>query len=100
MLRRERYAVSEAASVAAAIGRLKAEPHDLVLTDLMMEPLDGLDLLVLLHRYQPGCAVVVMTAFATPEGRAEAARLGAADFLEKPLEPERLLPRVRQLVGG
>ena len=100
MLRRERYQVSEAASVAAAVGRLKLERHHLVITDLLMEPLDGLDLLVLMQRYQPACPVVVMTAFATPENRLEALRLGAVDFVEKPLQPDRLLPRIRHLVGG
>ena len=98
MLRRERYQVSEAGSVAAAIGRLKQEPHHLVITDLLMEPLDGLDLLVLLRRYQPECPVVVMTAFATAENRSEAIRLGAVEFVDKPLQPDRLLPRIRQLL--
>jgi DNA-binding NtrC family response regulator len=98
MLRRERYQVSEAVSVAAAIARLKQERHHLVITDLLMEPLDGLDLLVLLRRYQPGCPVVVMTAFATAENRSEAIRLGAVEFVDKPLQPDRLLPRIRQLL--
>ena len=100
LLRREHYQVNEAASVAAAVGLLKLERHHLVITDLMMEPLDGLDLLVLIRRYQPACPVVVMTAFATPESHREALRLGAVDFVEKPLQPDRLLPRIRYLVNG
>lgn len=100
MLRRERYDVSEAASVAAAVGRLKQERHHLVITDLRMEPLDGLDLLVLLRRYQPECPVVVMTAFATAENRSEAMRLGAMEFVEKPLRADHLLPRIRRLLDG
>jgi DNA-binding NtrC family response regulator len=100
MLRRERYQVSEAASVAAAVGRVKQERHHLVITDLLMEPLDGLDLLLLLRRYQPECPVVVMTAFATPENRADAIRLGAVEFVDKPLQPDRLLPRIHQILYG
>lgn len=100
MLRREHYQVSEAGSVAAAVSRLKQERHHLVITDLMMEPLDGLDLLVLIRRYQPDCPVVVMTAFASPEKRLEAIRLGALEFVEKPLQPDHLLPRIRRLLNG
>lgn len=98
MLRRERYQVSEAGSVAAAVGRLKQERHHLVITDLLMEPLDGLDLLLLLRRYQPECPVVVMTAIATPENRSDAIRLGAVEFVDKPLQPDRLLSRIRQIL--
>jgi DNA-binding NtrC family response regulator len=98
MLRRERYEVTESASVAEAMGRLKEEGYEVVIADLMMEPLDGLDLLALIPRYRPSCSVIIMTAFGTPESRSEAAALGAVDFIEKPLEALHLLDRVRELV--
>jgi DNA-binding NtrC family response regulator len=99
MLRREHYQVTETGSVAEAIGRLKGEGYDLVISDLMMEPLNGLDLLTLIHRYRTECPVIIMTAFGTPEARSEAAALGAVDFLEKPLQAPHLLDRVRELVA-
>lgn len=99
MLRREQYQVTESGSVAEAVGRLKAEGYDLVIADLMMEPLSGLDLLALLRRYRATCPVIIMTAFGTPEARAEAADLGAVDFLEKPLQAPQLLGLVRQLTS-
>jgi DNA-binding NtrC family response regulator len=99
ILRREDYRVTESASVAEAIGHLKGEDYDLVIADLKMEPLDGLDLLALIQRYRARCPVVIMTAFGTPEVRSEATALGAADFLEKPLEVPHLLGRVRALVA-
>jgi DNA-binding response OmpR family regulator len=98
MLRREQYQVTEAASVAEAVSRLKEDGYDLVIADLMMEPLDGLDLLTLIQRYGTTCPVIIMTAFGTPEARSEAAALGAVDFIEKPLEALHLLGRVRSLV--
>lgn len=99
MLRRERYQVGEALSVADAVAQLKRETFDLVIADLMMNPLNGLDLLTLARRYHPRCPVIIMTAYGTPESRSEALQLGALDFLEKPLEATRLLPRIRQLLA-
>ena len=99
MLRREQYQVTETASVAEAVGHLKGEGYDLVIADLMMEPLNGLDLLTLVQRYHTTCPVIIMTAFGTPEARSEAAALGAVDFFEKPLQAPELLDRVRALVA-
>jgi DNA-binding response OmpR family regulator len=99
MLRRERYQVTETGSVAEAVGHLKGEGYDLVIADLMMEPLNGLDLLALIRRYRTTCPVIIMTAFGTPEARLEAVELGAVDFLEKPLQAPHLLDRVRELVN-
>ena len=99
MLRREQYQVTETGSVAEAVGRLKEEAYDLIIADLMMEPLNGLDLLALIQRHGTACPVIIMTAFGTPEARSEAAALGAVDFFEKPLQAPHLLDRIRQLVA-
>lgn len=99
MLRREHYQVTETGSVAEAVGRLKGEGYDLVIADLMMEPLNGLDLLALVRRHAR-CPVIIMTAYGTPEARSEATALGAVDFLEKPLATPHLLERVRQLTSA
>ena len=99
ILRREGYDVAESGSVAEALGCLKGEEYDLVIADLMMQPLDGLDLLALVRRYRSACPVIIMTAYGTPEARSEASALGAVDFIEKPIEAQRLLGRVRTLVA-
>lgn len=99
MLRREGYDVTETATVADAIGQLKGQAYDVVIADLMMQPLDGLDLLSLAREYRPGCPVIIITAFGTPEARSEAARRGAVAFMEKPLVVSELQERVRVLVG-
>ncbi len=98
MLRREGYEVTETASVAEAVGRLKTGTYGLVIADLMMEPLSGLDLLTLVKEHRPRCPVIIVTAFGGPETRQEALRRGAVDFLEKPLQAPELLQRVRELV--
>jgi len=98
MLRREGYQVAEASSVAEAVGHLKGERYDLIITDLKMEPLNGLDLLPLVGKYNPDCPVIIITAFGSPETRSEALRLGAVDFLDKSLETAGLLLRVREIL--
>jgi DNA-binding response OmpR family regulator len=98
MLRREDYQVMEASSVSEAVGLLAADPCSLVISDLMMEPLNGLDLLVLARRRHVSCPIIIMTAFGTPLARTEALQLGAADFLEKPLHGPNLLLRIRELL--
>jgi DNA-binding NtrC family response regulator len=98
LLRRERHQVTETETVADAVGRLRGEPHDLVIADLRMEPLNGFDLLNLVRADDPMCPVIIMTAFGTPEARSQAMRLGAADFLDKPLRTPAFLERVREIV--
>jgi two-component system, NtrC family, response regulator AtoC len=98
VLRRDGYEVTEASSVADAIGQIKAEDHSLVIADLMMEPLNGLDLLSLMRQYRPGCPVIIITAFGSPEARTEAFSLGAVAFIEKPVELSDLLARIRQVL--
>jgi two-component system response regulator FlrC len=65
-----------------------------------MQPLSGIDLLALARARQPDCPVILITAFGSPEVRAEAYRLGAAAFLEKPLEATKFVRQVHRLVTG
>ncbi|MFQ5960794.1 MAG: response regulator [Candidatus Methylomirabilales bacterium] len=98
MLRREGYHVAEAGSVAEALRYLRGERYDLIIADLKMEPLNGIDLLTLARKYHPECPVIIITAFGSPETRSEALRLGAADFLDKPLQATNLFLRIREII--
>jgi DNA-binding response OmpR family regulator len=98
MLRREGFDVTEAASVADAVGRLKGEAYNLVIADLRMDPLNGLDLLMLARRHRPQCPVIIVTAYGSAEARTEALDSGAVDFLEKPLQAGVLQARIHQLL--
>jgi DNA-binding NtrC family response regulator len=98
LLRRAQYHVFEASSVAEAIDRTEAEDPRLIVADLRMETLTGLDLLAWVRARYPEIQVVIVTAYGSPENRAEAERLGAAGFLEKPLRPLDFLTRVRALL--
>ena len=109
-LEREGHAVTGLTGGAEAGAALAREEFDLVLTDLVMEPIDGLALLREAQRLQPRCRIILMTAFASVETAIEAMRQGAYDYLTKPfklpqlsvvvrraLEDQRLRDEVRQL---
>jgi DNA-binding NtrC family response regulator len=64
---------------------------DLVITDLRMPLLTGMTVVNAIHEVFPSLPVIVLTAFGSPDVKAECLRLGAAAFLEKPLDTPRLL---------
>jgi len=77
---------------------LKERRADVIITDWMMEPLNGLDLLPLARKYQPDCPIIIVTAFGSSEARSEALQMGAADFFDKPVEASALLRRIVEVL--
>lgn len=84
------YAVKTAASGCDALDACRAEPFDLMLTDLKMPDMDGLEVIQAMADEFPEVRIVVITGYPTPESAETAAKLGIFDYLEKPLSPERL----------
>ena len=79
--------------------RLKGHPFDIVITDLRMPGIDGLELLRRAKVIRPQCEVVLMTAHASVETAREALKRGAVDYITKPFEIEKeLLPVVREVL--
>jgi two-component system response regulator HydG len=95
-LRTAGYAVRTAADGEEALKRLAEAPAQLVLTDLLMPGMDGIQLLREVKSLAPGSEVLLMTAHATIERAVEAMRLGAHDFVEKPFVREHLLLAVER----
>jgi DNA-binding NtrC family response regulator len=89
------YEVAASASGGDAVRLLGERQFDLVLTDLKLPDLSGLAVLAASRQAQPRVPVVVLTGFGTVGAAVEAMKLGAYDFLEKPLE----LPDLAKLVG-
>ena len=92
ILSEEGYAVSAAANAAEAREHYASDAPDLVLLDIWMPDVDGITLLGEWSRDgAPPCPVVVMSGHGTVETAVEATRLGAYDFLEKPLSIAKLV---------
>ncbi|MEZ4380984.1 MAG: protein kinase [Nannocystaceae bacterium] len=71
---------------------------DVVLTDVQMPRLDGVALMDELHRRLPDVPVIVMTAFGSIEHAVETLRLGAADYLQKPIDLDRVVSAIRRVI--
>ena len=82
------YLVDTVANGREALERLKAHPYDLVLTDMMMPEMGGLELVQYLRLHHPETLVVVFTGFASYQDAVAAVKLGAFDYLTKPVQPE------------
>ncbi len=91
LLKEEGYAVETAADGFKALGKLPDFNPDLVLTDLKMPGMDGLELLRRMHELREDLVVVVMTAFGAVETAVTAMRNGAADYLTKPINMSELV---------
>src|SRR5439155_9113104 len=73
-----------------ALEELAAEPADVVVSDVKMPDMDGIEMLRAVRETQPDLGVVLMTAFASVETAREAFKLGADDFIQKPFDVEEL----------
>ncbi len=90
------YDVATAASGEEALARLRERPPALVVSDLMMPGMDGIELLREARSLAPPPEVLLITAHASVERAVEAMRLGAFDFVEKPIQRDRLLLLVQR----
>lgn len=98
ILRRVGYAVNEAGDAHEAILVLTGSHFDLIFLDLQMPDRDGLDLLPEITRLTPDTPVLILTANGSVEKAIEALRLGARDYLLKPIEPGQIITRVDDIL--
>ncbi len=84
------YAVEEAEDGAAAVEQVRARAFDAVLTDVRMARLDGIAALREIREWNPSIPVLIMTAWSSVQNAVDALRLGAYDYLTKPLELDEL----------
>lgn len=82
-----------------ALGLYKSVTADLVITDLVLEEMDGMSLLEELKKYDPAARVVITTDNADKNMITRAFRMGVLDVLEKPLDPEFLISKIRDLLA-
>jgi len=87
-------AVETADSGPKALEKIQDTPFDAVVLDLAMPGMDGIETLKLLLRKQPELQVILLTGHATVEKGVEAVKLGAMEFLEKPVDLKKLLGKI------
>lgn len=98
MLRSWGYTVEEAADGDNAVALVHEKAFDVVLTDVRMTRMDGISALKGILAYNPALPVVLMTAYSSVETAVEALRLGAYDYLIKPLDFEALRHTLEQAI--
>jgi two-component system, NtrC family, response regulator AtoC len=98
-LEKDGFTVDTAPDGLAAVERLRAEPWSIVLLDLKMPGMDGMQVLEQARQLRPDAAVVIMTAYATVDTAVTAMKLGAYDYLVKPFDPEELSLLIGKIVA-
>jgi DNA-binding NtrC family response regulator len=98
VLEAEGYSVAVATRGDTGLEKAQQQVYDLVITDLKLPGLSGLELVAQLHAAKPKLPVIMMTAHGTTETAIEAMKLGACEYLLKPFEADELLDRVASAV--
>ncbi|HDL03093.1 MAG TPA: response regulator [candidate division Zixibacteria bacterium] len=105
LLKRDNYAVYTALSVDEALKKMKEVEIDIILTDLMMPDIDGLELMAMVKKERPILPVIMITGYATINTALQATQLGAFDYIAKPFSKKELLGVLKRasdlvLAGG
>jgi DNA-binding NtrC family response regulator len=79
----------------AALARLEEKSFDIVVTDVRIDEIDGLDILAAVQKHSPRTKTILITGYATVEVAREALAKGAFDFIAKPFRPQEL----RDVIG-
>jgi two-component system nitrogen regulation response regulator NtrX len=95
LLEFESYRVIQAANGPSALNIVRDRAVDLVLLDIKMPGMDGLEVLSQIHQEHPQLPVVIISGHGTIQTAVEATRLGAFDFIEKPIDADRILLVIR-----
>jgi len=95
VFQREGYEVDIADSAESAFTLLEEKSYDLIITDIILPGISGIELLVKYRRKNPSQKVIVITAFASLASAVEAIKAGACDFIVKPLMHDEMKRAVR-----
>jgi ATP-dependent Lon protease len=99
ILRKEGYEVGTAANGLEALEKARVCEYDLILTDLKMEKMDGLQLLDSVKELAPHTEIVMITGYATVNSAVTALKKGAAHYLPKPINLDELRATVREILA-
>jgi len=99
LLQLEGYSVESAASGEEGMARLGERSFDLVLLDLALPDRNGIDLLAEIRAQDSGLSIIMITAYGTVENAVKAMQVGAANFIQKPWDNEKLLADIRAAIA-
>jgi DNA-binding NtrC family response regulator len=94
----EEYEVETALSGKEAFEKMKANPFDIVITDLKMPGIDGMEVLRTFRKEYPDSIIIMITGFSTVETAVEAIKLGAFDYIPKPFTPDEVSIVVKKAI--
>lgn len=96
LLKNEGYDVVCESDCTKVAPLIKTQDFDLMIADIRMSPVSGMELLTLARREKPGMQVIMLTAFASVETAVQAMNVGAYDYVSKPFKAEDLVATVRR----
>jgi len=99
MLGLEGHSIEEAQDGETALAMVRDRPYDLVISDIRMPGMDGLDLLDHIQSMEVPCPVIVITAYATIDSAVKAMKRGAVDYITKPFEELNIILAVEKALG-
>jgi len=98
ILEEEEYEVDTALSGKEALEKMKENPYDIVITDLKMPEIDGMEVLRTFRKEYPDAIIIMITGFSTVETAVEAMKLGAFDYIPKPFTPDEVSIIVKKAI--
>ena len=98
-LTRSGFSAESVASGTDALVKIKKDPISLVITDLKMPEMSGMELIGAIKKIKPGIAVIVITAFGSIHNAVEAMQAGATEYLLKPFSFDTLVATVKKVLG-
>ncbi len=93
------YKVNNAIDIQDSLHKIHTQEYDLILTELKIRETSGLDLLKAVKQEKPNIEVIVLTEFGTIESAVSAMKLGAYDYMLKPVNPEELIIKVERAIA-
>lgn len=94
------FQVASASSIARAQKHIQTEGADLILSDLRLPDKDGIDLLKWLDECQQRIPLIMMTGYADIQSAVQAMKLGASDYIAKPVNPDELLKKIGEALNA
>ena len=95
----EGYRVESAGNGQLGLDRIKKKDFDVVLTDLIMPVMGGMEVLRELKRSKPRTCVIIITAYGTIENTVEAMKIGASDYITKPFKIDEVQTKIRKILA-